>query len=64
MIIHGDTDPTVPLSHGEFHHRAITGSEIDVVPAGSHIVLLTHRRELTPRIAQFIDAAEATIASG
>lgn len=53
LIIHGDSDQLVPLNVAEELHRQAAGSELWVVPRGSHMLLITHAAALADRIAAF-----------
>ena len=53
LIIHGDGDQLVPLGVGEGLHRQAPGSQLWVVPHGSHMLPVTHAAALADRIAAF-----------
>ena len=57
LVLHGDTDPTVPLSHGRFHAEAIEGATLDVYKGAGHLFLLTRRTEAEARIREFLASA-------
>jgi pimeloyl-ACP methyl ester carboxylesterase len=53
LVIHGTDDLEVPASVGEDLHRRIEGSELLMVPSGSHMLPLTHADLLADRILAF-----------
>ena len=36
LIIHGAKDPLLPLSHSEYLHKNIAGSQLVIMPEGKH----------------------------
>jgi len=49
LIVHGDGDAVVPLSHAERAAREIAGAAFFKVPAGEHVSLFTHLWEVRRR---------------
>lgn len=56
LVLHGDDDRDVPLAHGEDLHRRISGSELVVVPHGSHMLPATHPDLVAASIHRFAAA--------
>jgi pimeloyl-ACP methyl ester carboxylesterase len=52
-VIHGSDDLLVPARVGEDLHRRIAGSELLMVPDGSHMLPVTHADLLADRILAF-----------
>ena len=57
LVLHGDADEVVPLSHGEHHRDAIPGARLEVLEGAGHGFVLSMRRQVTPRIASFLAAS-------
>jgi pimeloyl-ACP methyl ester carboxylesterase len=60
LIIHGDADTTVPLSHAELLHNAQPNAEFIVMPGGDHTLggLHPYKEEVLPdTLLQFCDNA-------
>jgi 2-hydroxymuconate-semialdehyde hydrolase len=53
LVVQGGGDLLVPRAIGEELHRRAKGSELWIVPGGSHALPVTHPRELAERIAAF-----------
>ncbi len=53
LLIHGDDDRLAPLAISEWIQRHAPGSELVVVPGGSHMLLITHVDLVADRIAAF-----------
>lgn len=58
LILHGQSDPLVPLSAAEEHHRLVPQSRL-VVLDGSHFLPWTHVDTVTAELGALIAAAEA-----
>lgn len=54
LVIHGDADKVVPLSHGECSARQIAGAELHVVHGGGHTSLFTHIDEVRAAARAFL----------
>lgn len=61
LILHGDTDPTVPLEQAKFHSGAIGGADLVVYEQAGHVFLFTRRAEATGKILEFLRRTEGTI---
>ncbi len=55
LILAGDDDPIVPAINAKIMHRLIPHSRLHIYPGG-HLGLLTHARELTTHIEDFLSA--------
>ena len=42
LVIHGDLDPIVPVTHGEYTARSIPGAQFLRLPDGGHLCMVTH----------------------
>jgi pimeloyl-ACP methyl ester carboxylesterase len=54
LVLHGDRDETVRLSHAEFHATAIPAAQLAVYEEAGHVFLITRRREATEAIRSFL----------
>ncbi len=54
LIYHGTADTTVPLTHAQFVERRCEHAEIRLIENGSHFCGLAFRREIFPRIIEFV----------
>ncbi len=55
LVIHGDTDATVPFEgSGQRTHEAIAGSELVVVNGGPHGVNISHAAEFNQALISFL----------
>jgi pimeloyl-ACP methyl ester carboxylesterase len=55
MVIHGDSDAIVPLEYsGQRTHDAIPGSDFYVVSGGPHGILVSHAKEVTGALLDFL----------
>lgn len=55
LVIHGDSDATVPLEgSGSRTHRAIAGSELVVVPGGPHGLNVSHAEQFNSALLEFL----------
>lgn len=57
LVLHGDADEVVPLSHGEDHRDTIPGATLEVLPGAGHAFMLSLRRTISARIATFLGSA-------
>ena len=55
LVLHGDADQVVPLSHGEHHAASIPGAVLEVLPGAGHGFVLSMRRTTSARIADFME---------
>lgn len=51
LVLHGDADEVVPLSHGEHHRDSVPGAVLEVLPGVGHGFVLSLRRTTSARIA-------------
>jgi pimeloyl-ACP methyl ester carboxylesterase len=56
LLVWGDEDKRVPLSHGKRLSRAIVGAELRVVPACGHLPHLERTDELLRQVVPFLSA--------
>ena len=56
LVLHGDADDVVPLTHGEHHRDSIPGAVLEVLPGVGHGFLLSMRRQVSARIRQLLGA--------
>jgi len=55
LIIHGDSDPLLPLeNHGAKLALEIPNASIYVAAKGEHVTLFTHRTEIRERVVEFL----------
>ena len=57
LVLHGDADRVVPLSHAQFNAEAIPGAVLELYEQAGHVFLLTRRAEATARVARHCLAA-------
>ncbi|GGH18395.1 alpha/beta hydrolase [Mucilaginibacter phyllosphaerae] len=60
LIIHGDSDTSVPLSHAVQLHKAQPNAELVIIPDADHVFNATHPYvlpDLPPQLLQFCDIA-------
>ena len=55
LILHGENDPTVPVSHAHVLHDAITGSQLHIYPNTGHLPHREHPEDFRARVLAFID---------
>jgi pimeloyl-ACP methyl ester carboxylesterase len=51
LVIHGDTDPVVPLAHGRWYAAEIAGARLEVLEGAGHAFLLTFRPVATALVS-------------
>lgn len=54
LVLHGDADTVIPVSHGRFYADAIAGARINVYEQAGHVFGFTRRREVTDVIGKFL----------
>lgn len=54
LVVHGDHDPVVRLSHGNLVARQVPGAEQCTIAGGDHFCLFTHKEQVGPTIADFL----------
>jgi pimeloyl-ACP methyl ester carboxylesterase len=57
LVLHGDADEVVPLSHAAYYRDAIPGAVCEVLPGVGHGFVLTLRRQTSARIEAFLEAS-------
>jgi pimeloyl-ACP methyl ester carboxylesterase len=58
LIVWGERDNTIPISHGRHAHRAIPGSRFETLPLAAHFPHLEDPDGLAEVLADFIDTTE------
>jgi pimeloyl-ACP methyl ester carboxylesterase len=56
LVMHGDADEVVPVSHAEYYRESIPGATVEVLPGVGHGFVLSLRRQTSARIAAFLEA--------
>ena len=54
MIIHGDEDKNVDITHAKNAHDSISNSSLYIVKEGDHMMHATHPEEIESRLVTFI----------
>lgn len=54
FIIHGDADPTVPVSHAHEMHASIPHSRLHIYPATGHLPQREHEQDFRERVLEFL----------
>ncbi len=60
LVIHGDQDTIVPLSHAEHAAQRIPAAKLIVVPGGSHVVWAVRFDSLAPLVTEFLRSPAST----
>jgi pimeloyl-ACP methyl ester carboxylesterase len=55
LVMHGDADEVVPVSHAEYYSQAIPAAVLEVLPGVGHGFVLSLRRQTSARIAAFLE---------
>jgi 2-hydroxy-6-oxonona-2,4-dienedioate hydrolase len=55
LILHGESDNIVPVSHARYHADVIPDTTLQLFPSAAHLLNLTHRRETTAHIRTFFE---------
>lgn len=55
LLLHGDADEVVPLTHAEHHRDTVPGAVLEVLPGVGHGFLVSLRRASSARIATFLE---------
>jgi pimeloyl-ACP methyl ester carboxylesterase len=55
LILHGESDNIVPVSHACYHADTIPDTTLQLFPSAAHLLNLTHRRETTAHIRTFFE---------
>jgi pimeloyl-ACP methyl ester carboxylesterase len=59
LIVWGERDNTIPLSHGEAAHHAVPGSRLVTLPRAAHFPHLEDPEGLSEALREFIESTEA-----
>jgi pimeloyl-ACP methyl ester carboxylesterase len=59
LVLHGDADTVVPMSHAHHYVEAIPHASFEVYEGAGHIFLLTHRSRFTARLRDFLRQAHS-----
>ena len=59
LILHGESDPTVPVSHARVLHEAIAGSQLHIYPGTGHLPHREHPEDFRARVLAFLDRHSA-----
>lgn len=54
LIIHGENDDTVPVSHAHDLHRAVAGSQVHIYPDTGHLPHREHEEDFRARVLAFL----------
>jgi valacyclovir hydrolase len=54
LIVHGEDDPTVPVSHAHVLHESIAGSRLHVYPNTGHLPHREHEEDFRRRVLDFL----------
>jgi len=54
LLIHGDKDKLIPLGYSQAVARRIPNAELVVVKGGGHECLVSHQREIAPKLNAFL----------
>jgi pimeloyl-ACP methyl ester carboxylesterase len=55
LLIHGDKDHLIPLEYSREVARHIPGAKLVLVQGGGHECLVSHHREISPKLALFLE---------
>jgi poly(3-hydroxyalkanoate) depolymerase len=56
LVIAADDDPIIPLVNARIMTKLLPNAQLEVVPRGGHLFLLTHAAQVAPRIEAFLAA--------
>lgn len=56
LVLHGDADRVVPLTHGQHYASTIDGARLKVLPGAGHAFLITFRAESLDRLRAALPA--------
>lgn len=54
LIVHGSADRAVPFAQAESLAARLPRAELIPIPGGEHVSIFTHRRQIQPRITEFL----------
>lgn len=55
LLIHGDRDILIPLEYSQEVAHRIPNTELVVIKGGGHECLVSHRREISPKLNSFLE---------
>ncbi len=54
LVVHGDSDPVVPISHGQFVAQTIAGATMLSIVGGDHFCFATAMEQVEPAVTEFL----------
>ena len=54
LVIHGDLDPLVPISHAEYVAQSVPGAAFVRIEDGGHLCMVTHRETTFAALNEFV----------
>ncbi|MBI4728064.1 MAG: alpha/beta hydrolase [Acidobacteria bacterium] len=57
LVVHGEADDVVSLSHARYHADAIPGATLKTFPGAGHVFMITRRRESSELLRGFLEAS-------
>ena len=54
LVIHGDLDPLVPISHAEYVAQAVPGAAFLRIEGGGHLCMVTHKETTFAALNEFV----------
>lgn len=54
LVIHGDLDPMVPVSHGEYVAQCVPGAAFLRLKDGGHLCMVTHKEKTFAALNEFV----------
>ncbi|XP_019958119.2 valacyclovir hydrolase [Paralichthys olivaceus] len=54
LIVHGEKDPMVPISHAQYLHKHVKGSRLHLLPEGKHNLHLRFPEEFNKLVEDFL----------
>ena len=58
LVIWGEKDPIIPVSHGHAAHEAMPGSQLEVIPGVGHFPQVEDPRRFARAVLDFIDTTD------
>jgi pimeloyl-ACP methyl ester carboxylesterase len=58
LILWGDRDRVIPVSHAHIGHELIPGSRLKIIEGGGHFIPVDHPEEVTAALLEFLDSTE------
>lgn len=59
LIVWGEKDPIIPVSHGHAAHEAMPGSRLEIIPGVGHFPQVEDPRRFAEVVLEFVDGTEA-----